>query len=424
MTTLLEPQNPPNRRGGRYDGLMRVITFSLVLFLSCGAVFADDEERARDERNSDLVVLQSGRDLHGQIIEESAEHVVIRIFSATGFSEFTFPREDVRRVQHGDGVTTTRADVEPIRDEWFLLYSAGRIVGTRHLELWSVRSKTTPGYRLAEDLRYFAQGKHVPAMRIWRHESVDLRFMPRRLAFREVREASSIPGGPKRFERAVSGDVTKGVWHATISASGKSSHRNIDLAVGTRGRLGLREHLLRRDRAIEIVDTYIVDGEKAKLSRVRAGFVGVDERVDNTADPKPKRDEFHWEQDGVRLIAFFDRDTTPHEEHVDDGVLAKPVAAEMAKAAQDENDKRERNPDRSDIRLVAAGIGFSLPDPAWKYDAKATAPLHTGWRLLGRANAEAIATDARIEWHPEGERIAPGMQRGETWLLKRLRTIC
>ncbi len=401
---------------------MRHVSIFCVLLVCCAVVSADENDRSKDERNTDLLVLKGGKQIHGKILEESDHHVVIRSFSATGFFEYTAPIEDVVSVKRGEGAVTTRADVEPLRDEWFLLYSEGRIVGTRHLELWTVRSKTAPGFRLEENLNYFAQGKHVPAMRVWRHESVDLRFMPRRLAFREVRERSAIPGGPGRFERAVSGDVTDGIWRATISEGGKSKRKNIELAVGTRGRLGLREHLLRREREIEIVDTYIVDGEKAKLSRVRAGFVGIDEREDE--DPKPKRDEFHWEQDGERLIAFFHRDTRPHEEHVEPGILAKPVGKEQALAAREENSRRESDPNRSDVKLVEAGIGFRLPDSAWRYEAKAIAPLHTGWRLLGRANAAAITTDARFEWHPEGQRIAPGMQDGETWLLKRLRTAC
>ena len=175
---------------------------------SAGGQAAEGETKAAQE---DVVVLKSGDVWSGHVIQEDENVVVLETTSRSGgLGRITFKRAEVKAIRRGSGSEArVRGGPRLIRDEWFLLRSDGRIIGTRHLELWSDRMRAGPGFRIEETIRIFSQGAHLPATMTKRTELVDLRFYPRLIAFREVGEASSTPDGPARYERNIAGYIVE-----------------------------------------------------------------------------------------------------------------------------------------------------------------------------------------------------------------------
>ncbi len=401
---------------------------ALLLLLIAVPAFADEPPKLEDPRpadpgkvdpavvrGQDVVVQNNGKVWEGRIVSEDREWVEIEQGSDQGgLMRIKLRREDIKSIRRGEGGPAPRGGSRPIRDEWFLLRSDGRIVGTRRLELWSVRTKGKPGYRLEEHREFFAQGPRLPATRTHYIEVCDLKFQPLLLSFREIGDASSDVDGPRRFERNVSGRVRGGMWHAAVSASGTSRTRQVPVATGTRGRLGLREHLLRLPREVRLRDCKIIDADVEGLVDVRAGFASV--------ESGKRGHEFHWEEGERRLISWFHQDQQSIQEEIAEGVDAVPVSREQAEAALGggEGDVPE-DPTERVIKLPEAGIGFTLPDRLWKWKPYLARPDNTGWRVLGLLSTRVTLADIRIEWHPKAPGSESDPERVKDWLVQRLR---
>jgi hypothetical protein len=392
---------------------------SLVLPMLVGAGLARADEGALD-----VIEMESGVTWEGRIVAEDEKTVtLVRGSDSGGTTRLTLQRGEIRQIRRGAGGPAPRGGARPLRDEWFLLRSGGRIIGKRNVQFWSVATGGEPGYRL-EDLRvYFAQGTRLPETRTHLQEYTDLELHPRLLSFREVGEPSSEPGGPRRYERNVSGRVTDGVWKGVSVTDGSSRGFEVRLGDDTRGRLGLREHLLRQPRAVRLYDARILDADAEGLVTVRAGFAA----LPRTAAEKRRGHEFHWEQDGRRLISYFDVDTHVLREEIAEGVTAVPVSREQAEAAgsgDDEAGEGTTEAAQREIRLPEAGIGFVLPDRLWSWTPQPPSPLDRGWRVLGRLETRVTLADVRIEWHAAGPDTERDPAQVEGWLLRRLRAAC
>ncbi|MDA1196150.1 MAG: hypothetical protein O2894_13345 [Planctomycetota bacterium] len=370
----------------------------------------------------DVIVHVNGSVWSGRILQESSEEVVLeRVSKSGGVGRITFSRDDIRVIRRGSPQTEAAAEGGPrlVREEWFLLRSAGRIVGPRHLELLALRLRGEPGFRIEEALEYFAQGPQLPATRTQRTEEVDQRFLPRLLAYREEGDASRERGGRERYARSVAGRVRDGTWIGASSRGGENTRCEVVLPPGARGPLGTREHLLRMPRRVGLLDLRVLDPEREELVTVRAGFTSV------TEDPAGRRPghEFHWEQGSTRLISYFDRAQHAVLERIAEGIEALPVSREQAEAASEQAARAGADPDVRDVRLPEAGIEFTAPGPLWTWTEQSGSPGNTGWRVLGRLANPVLVTDVRVEWHPEETTSEVDPQAVEAWLLRCLRAV-
>ncbi len=379
-----------------------------------------DPVRPKAQQAEDSVILHNGSVWTGRIIKEDDSVIVVEHTSASGgVARYTFPRSEVKQVKRAAGVERRpEGGPRPIRDEWFLLRRGGRIVGTRRLELWSVKSSGKPGYRLEEKIEFFAQGPQLPATRTHRIEKVDLRFEPRLLAWQEEGDAGDGPDGTRRYSRGASGRVVDGEWRGSIFGAGDARTLKVRVPQGTRGRLGFREHLLRIPRRIRLLDTRIIDPDREGMVAVRAGFTSV------TDSPGGERrgHEFHWEEGGRRLISFFDAGQRVIREEISEGIVALPVSEAQAVAARSGGRTAEDAASR-EVKLAEAGIAFTPPDTVWTWQPSMGSPTNTGWRTLGRLDNRVLLADARIEWHPRGTASERSPAQVEAWLLRRLRAV-
>jgi hypothetical protein len=349
--------------------------------------------------------------------------VVEHTSKSGGIARYTFPRAEVKQIERAEG--RARAADEgprPIRAEWFLLRRGGQLVGTRYLELWSVKTRGQPGYRLEEKVEFFAQGPQLPATRTHRTEEVDQRFQPRLLAWHEEGDRGGDREGARRYTRDVSGRVVDGVWRGSVFSGGEARQVKVRVPEGIRSRLGHREHLLRIPRRVHLIDARILDVDRERLVSVRAGFTSV------TEDPSGKRPghEFHWEEGGRRLISFFDPGQRVIREEISEGIVALPVSKEQMEAARKGSSEKPDAASR-DVRLAEAGLAFTSPDALWTWNAVSGSPGHTGWRVLGRLDNRVLLTDMRVEWHPHTSLSQSAAERTpervEAWLIRRLRAV-
>lgn len=432
----MSPEGPNPWRGGGdgYDGAMRSslapLFFAILLVLTLAAAlpapeaYGDDEPAAAEPAKQadpdaalDTVILQNGSVWKGRIIKEDERTVVVEHTSKSGgIARYTFPRAEVKQIRRAEGVARSPDEgPRPIRAESFLLRRGGRLVGTRYFELWSVRTRGKPGYRLEEKIEFFSQGPQLPATRTHRTEEVNQRFEPRLLAWHEEGDGG---GGGRRYSRDVSGRVVDGVWRGSVYSAGEARQVQVRVPEGIRSRLGHREHLLRIPRRVRLIDARILDVDRERLVSVRAGFTSV------TEDPSGKRPghEFHWEEGGRRLISFFDAGQRVVREEISEGIVAVPVSREQMEAARKGTTEKPDSASR-EVRLAEAGLTFTPPDAIWRWSAVSGSPGHTGWRVLGRLDNRVLLTDMRVEWHPQTATSERSPERVEAWLLRRLRGV-
>ena len=391
---------------------------SLVLGVVGVAHASEDEEAAA----LDTVILKNGSVWEGRILQDTDTRVVMERVSKTGgVGRITFPRDEIKLIRRGrpDAARTSEGGPRLLREEWFLLRSSARIIGTRRLELWAVKSRGEPGFRIEEAVEYFAQGPQLPGTRTHRTEEVDQRFLPTLLAYREEGDPSTVEGGPARYARSVSGRVVDGEWRGSSYRGGMTNRCVIQLPKGTRGPLGTREHLLRVPRRVGLLDLRVIDPDREEIVHVRAGFTSV------TKDPSGRRPghEFHWESDGRRFISYFDAKQNTIQEQISEGVMAVPVSREQAEAAAQQAGRASSQVGGREIKLAEAGIAFTPPGPLWTWDAKDASPGNTGWRVLGRLHNAVMVTDVRVEWHPHTASTEKAPDAVQQWLERRLRSV-
>jgi hypothetical protein len=366
----------------------------------------------------DEVELKTGTVWRGHVTEESEACVVVETLTTDGgVMRLRFKRAEVHAVRRGPAGRARPAVPQAIRDQWFLLRSRGETVGVRRLALRTARVDGGPGFRLEESVVHFAQGRHIPGTRIDRSEEVDMRFLPRRLFFREVGDPSSQAGGPTGYERGIAGRVADGLWQPTLKTGDAPDIPPSRVPEGIRGRLGLREHLLRGERAVGVVDVEFLDPALGGVVTARAGFTAVESSATGRGD------EFAWEEGGRRLLVRF-RGTEILEEEIAEGVTAVPVAQTQAEAAEKEARKGVADPESRDVTIAEAGIAFTLPGPDWTLAKPVGSAVDAGRRVVARLETPATMSDVRVEWDPEGAVGAASPAEAEASLLLYLRTAC
>ncbi len=367
----------------------------------------------------DVVILHNDSIWKGRIISENEKSVILETTSkGGGVGRYTFPRADVKQIRRAENIDRAAGGgPHALRDEWFLLRRGGRIVGTRRVELWSVKSRGKPGYRLEEKIEFLAQGPQLPATRTHRTEEVDLDWKPRLLAWHEEGERGKDGDGPRGYSRRASGRVVDGVWRGSVYSGNVAGRAEVRLPAGARGRLGFREHLLRLPRRVRLLDTRVIDPDREGMVAVRAGFTSV------TSEPSGKRPghEFHWEEGGRRLVSFFDAGQRVVREEIAEGLVALPASREQVEAAKGESATKDGA--SREVRLAEAGLAFTAPDTVWNWKPTLGTATSTGWRVLGRLDNRVLLTDMRIEWHPHNATSERDPARVEAWLLRRLRGV-
>ena len=334
-----------------------------------------------------------------------------------GRGKLFFPFELIAGIERGTADAPS-TDSKSVRDAWYLLRSGGRVVGTRHLRLRRLKVGDVPGWRLEEHVIHFAQGPHVPTTRIHRMETVDLAFQPLKLHYREVGEASTDPQGARRYERSLTGPVANGIWTALVQTSQGIEQTAFEVPIGMRGRLGVREHLL-RSRETGLKDVQFFDSGRPGPVTVRAGYAGFGLRDGSGL----AYDEFVWEEDEQRLLSTF-RDAEVVTETITEGVVAIPVTRAQAEAAADEMDRRARNDEADLVRLADVGVSFRLPGSTWKILDVDRSPIARGWRRVAATESRFHVADVRVEWDPSGAQMAPTAVEAEARLIDRLRRTC
>ena len=130
----------------------------------CALVLAFAAPAIADDDALDVVTLYNGHTVEGRVVEDNDECVVLeKVGSSGGVSRFKIARSDVKKVAYGKGRLTGKVVQAPdqLRDAWFLLRSEGKIVGTRHLQMWTVVStidEVIPALRNAEPWHEKARG--------------------------------------------------------------------------------------------------------------------------------------------------------------------------------------------------------------------------------------------------------------------------
>jgi hypothetical protein len=414
------------------------VLFVVLLLLGPPSVCADDvpdfddpvpaAAPASQESNLDVVELTGGKQKVGRVTVDNDDWVVLEVMGRSGgVMSVKMARKEVVRVRYGAGPATRKEFVEGrssdlVRDEWYLIRSEARIIGTRRIRI--TRMKGDQGsWRLREDRHFFPQGKHVPGVLISRTEVTDADFALLRTLYREVSANSTIEGGPRGYARTVTGQIEDVLWKGKIKEGNELSDHETRVPVGAMGPLGLREKLLRtKPRRVAITEATVLDGEHGALSAVRAGFVALAKT--DPATGVDKGAEFHWEVGGLRLVSRFGRAMEPLSEALAEGMDAIPCSEAQAQAAADNAEDQAKDPDHGRVRLPEAGIAFRLPGPDWTWAPTTARPVGRKWHLLGNVKTAQSTVQVRIEWHVEGAREARGLAAGRDWVVARLRSAC
>lgn len=399
-----------------------VCGWRLGLLLACflvPAALAPDVKADDEPARWDLVRLKNGNTQEGRVIEDNAEGVLLRKTNAQGgFSEVRLPRNQVRQVLiEGGSLRKTEQDAARVRSETFLLQREGVTLGTRRLDLWRLKRTGLPGFRLEEELVWFAQGPHVPAARSRRVEITDARFHPTRLLFSETVLQK---GGAQR--RTVAGQVVDGVCKVTANLGGERSQLEIPFATDVYGRLGLREHLLRSKRTMGLHRWSVFDVEQLRVVQVSAGFTRVESgeaRIDAKTG-RPPHDELVMEEGDLRLVAELGADGHAQRESVSADVYAVP-AAEVQLEVAERQARGESGTDAEEVALASAAIAFKPPDATWVWKPRRTQPISGRWRVLGVLYNNSLVADARFELHQDALPVQLGHVSEQKWLVDRLR---
>ena len=417
-----------------------LVVLLLLLGLPCaGVVGADDapnfdspppaaEPAAPAEGNLDVVELTGGKQKVGRVTVDNDDGVTLEVRTRGGGSmRVTMARKEVVRVRYGAGPATRKEFVEGrssdlIRDEWYLIRSEARIIGTRRIRITRLNGEGG-AWRLREDRHFFPQGKHVPGVLISRTEVTDAEFALLRTLYREASANSTFEGGPRAYSRSVTGRIEDLLWKGKIKEGRELSEHETRVPAGAMGPLSLREKLLRaKPRRVAITEATVLDGEVGGLTAVRAGFVGLFKVHPETGAQQGS--EFHWESSGVRLVSRFGRGMEPLSEALAEGMDAIPCSEPQAQAAADNAEDQAKDPEHGRVRLPEAGVAFRLPGPDWTWNQTTARPVGRKWHLLGNVKTAQSTTQVRIEWHVEGCREARGLAAGRSWVLAHLRSAC
>lgn len=376
----------------------------------------------------DRVVLDNEQRFEGVIVDEDPSQVTLEVSTAGtgGLGRIRIPRSRIRRIERGDGTPEAPPALVTVREAWFVLYSGGQPVGTRHEVLRSLRVDGQSGFRLEETVVQLAQGQRIPRARYERVEDTDARFLPRRLQWRELREPEAegpeadslapVPRGLQAWERAVTGRVEQGTWRSSWRRGTEEGAGQQPLPGEVWGVLGLRERLLREPRVPGVQRLRVLDVAQDALVDVEAGFASVQPGEGGV-------DELHWRQERAQRVTRY-RGLSVLEDRVDEGVVAVGATPAQARAVEALGRGASVPAAVREVPLVEAGLRLVLPPGDWVATRPVASGLDSGRRVVARLASALLVADVRVEWDPEGARAHAGPDAQQAALLERLREVC
>jgi hypothetical protein len=377
----------------------------------------------------DVIVLKNGARLEGRVVADDGVTLTLETTLGGGKTTMKLPwtlvYERFAGTSRGDAPTVATGT---LRDEWWLLKSGGRIVGTRNLRLGRSVGEAGKGWRLEENVTLFAAGPRVPAVRLQRIEEVNDLFLPTHVHYREVGEGApglSIPS----YEVIRTGAVVEGTWRVRESKRGaetSSAERTVALGPGVRGPLGAREWLLRLPRAPgATVEMRVLDPREAEVRTLRASFATVaalpeaspkePDAAPAPAGAEPGPAEPAPAEDGEDVLRIGDGDEALvarcvgvrcTSEQISPGVVAVASNEAQAAAALVVGGEAPASDDRREVVLPECGIALRLPGASWT----ATALPSRGGddrRVVATLGSALHVADVRVEWEPSGARHEP-----------------
>ncbi len=391
----------------------------------------------------DVVVLKNGGRLTGIVVEEDAACVVLEQASGSSRTRLRIQRGQVDRVERGAsplpvapgvpaGASPSSAALDAPRDEWWLLRSAGKVVGTRHLLTLVTEEAGLRGWRLEERVSIFAAPR-LPAVLVQRIEDTTEDFRPRFLHYRERGEGDGLGRGSPPYEILRTGPVRESAWEITERIGDRSRASRLPLPAQARGPLGVREFLVRaRPRRAGLDELPMVDAVTGTVRVVRAGFVSLG--VGGTS----RREDLLRLEDGDRSLESRWIQGDPPRcilEDVSPGLTAEPATEAQVTAAGGPELPLESPPvpaaaappgrappNVREISVTEAGFRFALPGASWKEDVLPPVLPDAGVRVVARASSKLHAADVRIEYDPAPV-PAPAGDAPEAPVLARLRAL-
>ncbi len=429
---------PP--RPSRRPAPARLLGLALLLCALAGA------SAPRGAVADDVVVLRNGGRLTGTVVEEGADGLVLEQTSGSSRTRMKIPRAQVARVERGaaplpvaPGAPTAPPPEGPAlapRDEWWLLRSAGKVVGTRHLLTLVTEEGGTRGWRLEERISIFSAPR-LPGVLVQRIEDTTEDFRPRFLHYRERGEGDGAAGGSPPYEILRTGPVRELVWEVSERRGDRSTASRVSLPEQARGPLGVRELVTRaRPRRAGLAEMPLVDAAMGVVRVVRAGFVSLG--VGGTT----RREDLLRLEDGDRTLESRWVQGDPPRcvlEEVSPGVVAEPASEAQVSAAAGPEAAFDplpspgaappavpRKASLREVVVTEAGFSFALPGASWVEEALPPPLAETGPRVVARASSKLHAADVRVEYDPAASPSAspsPAPAAPEAPLLARLRAL-
>ncbi len=213
---------------------MRLI--ALVLLLLAAPAMAED-----------VLVLSSGRELRGRVVEETQSKVRFE----TGSGSIWYPRDRIREVRKGVDPVVKAAPT--VREEHAVLYAGERRVGARTLRVVD----RDDGIQFEEHV-VFLDDSGRPELDVRTIERCDADFRP---VFFQVQERHGLePGGDEQGggeqgadeqARLVRGDVAGTTLLLKISRDGKTTRESGPMPLRARFSFAARELFLREHSAVD-----------------------------------------------------------------------------------------------------------------------------------------------------------------------------
>jgi hypothetical protein len=372
-------------------------------------------------RADDVIVLKNGARVEGKVVDDDGETVTIEKTLAGGRTRIAVPWSSIFELHKDEKATaTSKAPLSnaAVRDEWWLLKSGGRIVGTRHLILSRHLGECGKGWRLEEQVALFAASPRVPAVHVQRLEEVDDLFLPRLLHYREVGEGAS-SFGVESYEVIHTGPVKDGVWRMSEHGRGaeRSGERAVAVPAGARGPLGTREWLLRAPRTPGLAEHAVLDPREAAVRRVRAGFSAVGSGAGDG------REDVLRVEDGDLALETRCVGGECRSEDVAPGVTAVLSNERQAAAAALDPTGSGAGGNR-EVVIPQCGIALRLPGASWTAEVYPLRPSEEERRVVAKLASDLHVADVRVEWEPKGVVQSPlPAEAPETALVARLRSV-
>ena len=415
--------------------------------LLAAAVFAAVPAAAED-----VIHLRNGAPVKGRIVSEDDKHFVVEQRVGGGFSSITVPKAFVARVERGPeplaagpSAPAMRPAAVGVRDEWFLLESDAKVVGTRHVLSQPLDPSSTggltagKGVKIEEQVALFGTPR-FPAVLVQRIEDVGEDWLPRHLFYRERGDAGTGPGAPPAYETIRSGEVKGGVWSVAERLAGGARDVGIAVPAGAQSPLAAREALARADpRVAGLAEIALIDPARGEVRRVRAGFSSLGAK---SAAGEGREDVLRVEDgDAVRESRWAaGPEVRCLREEVAPGVVAVAATAAQAEGATRAAGSPvaggvadPKGAEKRTFALPEIGIALVLPGASWEAKAIPVRREQEGLRAVAKIASAALVADVRVEWDPRGASASPGppppagtdpvAAEAESTLLVRLRGI-